>query len=221
MGTTTVKKVPKIQITEDTPRKFFKSKGKIADENSPPGFRTPKVPTVSTTAKKKSSASIDIFSIEETKPPIRNLKSISSNFEIFDDSQLKTPVKREVRSTSASSSVRKSRSTKKDELKDDVFTTPAPATSSRSRRTKSHADLEIPDTYELPASTSSKRSTRKVSTKETPSRSTKSRKDEMPDPEDVPAPSSVKRSSSRKIKTEIEETPSSATRSSKRLLKRL
>ena len=51
--TSTIKNVPKIQISEATPRKFFKSKSKIADENSPPGFIAPKLPSVSKTTKRQ------------------------------------------------------------------------------------------------------------------------------------------------------------------------
>ena len=178
------KLVPKIQISEDTPRKFFKSRYKpsLADENSPPtpAFRTPKV----TTTDKKSVKTTDIYSLDDVKPPVKGLKSMH-NFEIFDDSQLKTPIK--TTSTSSSSSVRKTRSTRKgnDDIKDEVFATPAPAstrkTSTRAtstRKTKPKPESEEEALASASASTGStkKRSTRVKSESETPSTATRSSK---------------------------------------------
>ena len=192
--------VPKLQVEGETatPNKFFKSRNKAQVESSPApeGFKTPSVAPASTSRKPSrvirpgaKASSSDVYSlIDENIGPVKNLKAsglLSQKIEIFDDSQLKTPVKSVPKSESSSTRKIGSRSSRKvtpSENTEDVFTTPAPASSRKTslRTTSTRKTKEVTGTTEeneTPAPSSSRRSARKTKTEETtetPSTATRS-----------------------------------------------
>ena len=108
----TVRKMPKITITEEspTPRKFFKSKDKTDVENSPPNIVTPTIQEKKQSVRTKTkSTTPDEYNMEATdiKPVSRSLKNIGK-IQIFDDSQFKTPVKTSESATSTSTATKRS-----------------------------------------------------------------------------------------------------------------
>ena len=188
----TVRKMPKITITEEspTPRKFFKSKDKVNLENSPPNMVTPTIqaPASIRQARIKSKSSTpDEYSIEAagTQTVSRSLKNIGK-IQIFDDSQFKTPVKSSQNITSTATK----RSSRKALPVIGETDTPAPAASSSTKKT----------------TRSSARKTAKTSEEVVT---------------EVPSREGSVRKSSRKTKTEEPITPTVGTRSSRRALNRL
>ena len=139
----TVRKMPKITISEEspTPRKFFKSKDKVNLENSPPNMVTPTIqaPASIRQARIKSKSSTpDEYSIEAagTQPVSRSLKNIGK-IQIFDDSQFKTPVKSSQNMTSATK-----RSSRKALPVIGETDTPAPVASSSTKKTTAKTSEE-------------------------------------------------------------------------------
>ena len=188
----TVRKMPKITISEEspTPRKFFKSKDKVNLENSPPNMVTPTIqaPASIRQARIKSKSSTpDEYSIEAagTQPVSRSLKNIGK-IQIFDDSQFKTPVK-------ISQSI----------------------TSTATKRSSRKALPVIGET-DTPAPTSSTKKTTRSS-----ARKTQTAKTSEEVASEVPSREGSVRKSSRKTKTEEPITPTVGTRSSRRALNRL
>ena len=216
----TARNFPKIQVQEDTPNKFFKSKNPSNVENTSPNFRTPKVPLSLTKDRTRTkSKSSDVFELneEKSKAPIKNLKSLQ-NFEIFDDSQLKTPSKTKAsEATPSSSSSRRTtgRSSKKviseETDKDNVFATPAQNSRKPSSRSSTRKEMNQEATQAQTSSrkTSSRSSARKIKS-QTLEESTEVKEE----------PVSTNKRSTRKVKIEVE-TPSTTTRSSKRSLRML
>ena len=187
----TVRKIPKLTVTEETPtpRKFFKSKDKLNLENSPPNMVTPTIQASSTKRQSRTKSKFsppDEYSVEATATqPIRSLKNIGK-IQIFDDSQFKTPVKSSQNITGT-------------------------ATKRSSR--KALPVIGEADTPALAASSSTKKATRSSARKT-------AKTSEEVDTE-VPSREGSVRKSSRKTKTEEPITPTVGTRSSRRALNRL
>lgn len=189
----TVRRMPKITITEEspTPRKFFKSKDKTDVENSPPNMVTPTIKAPS--AKKQSartkskSTTPDEYNMvaADLKPVSRSLKNIGK-IQIFDDSQFKTPVKSSQNSTSTTATKRSSRKV-----------------------------LPVIGETETPSASSSAKKSTRSSARKTVKTSSEEAATEGPSRE-----GSV-RKSARKTKTEEAVTPTVGTRSSRRALNRL
>ena len=165
----TVRKMPKITITEEspTPRKFFKSKDKIDAENSPPNMVTPTIQAKKQSARSKSkSTTPDEYNMEATdiKPVSRSLKDIGK-IKIFDDSQFKTPVKTSQNASSATTATK--RSSRK--VLPVIGETETPAASSSAKKsTRSSARKTVKTTSEEGPSRegSVRKSSRKTKTEE-------------------------------------------------------
>ena len=235
----TLKQLPKITITEEspTPRKFFKSKDKTNLENSPPDFRTPKLPAsaVKKGARSSSKSVKKDLSSMEPKQPVKSLKSIGS-FAIYDDSQCKTPLKDQGNDELARSASRGragARSTKKALVESEELKTPAPSSGQRTSpriSARKKASSSPSKEKERSPSLSARRTTAKTS----------SRKTKSPDVEELLPSEKTPRTTARKTKSQAQETKSSeenstsvrkstrkvkedvtATRSSSRALRRL
>ena len=239
----TLKQLPKITITEGspTPRKFFKSKDKTNLENSPPDFRTPKLPAsaVKKGARSSSKTVKKDLSMEpkeaKSKQPVKSLKSIGS-FAIYDDSQCKTPLKDQGNDELARSASRGragARSSKKALVESEELKTPAPSSGQRTSpriSARKKASSSPSKEEERSPSLSARRTTAKTS----------SRKTKSPNVEELLPSEKTPRSTARKTKSQAQETKSSeenstsvrkstrkvkedvtATRSSSRALRRL
>ena len=241
----TLKQLPKITVTEEspTPRKFFKSKDKTNLENSPPDFRTPKLPASAVKKGARSSSKSvkkDLSSMEpkeaKSKQPVKSLKSIGS-FAIYDDSQCKTPLKDQGNDELARSASRGragARSSKKALVESEELKTPVPSSGQRTSprlSARKKASSSPSKEEERSPSLSARRATARSS----------SRKSKSPNVEELLPSDQTPRSTARKTKSQAQEAKSSeenlptsvrkstrkvkedvtATRSSSRALRRL